>query len=103
MAKKLYIGNLSYGTTDEMLKDHFSKAGEVESANVIKDKMTGRSRGFGFVNMPNDAEADKAVEMFNDQELDGRKLTVNEARPMAERPPRRMGGGGGFGRDRRSF
>lgn len=94
MAKKLYVGNLSYGMTDDGLKDAFSKVGAVDSANIITDKMTGRSRGFGFVSMPNDEEALKAIDSMNGFELDGRKLTVNEAKPMAERPPRR----GGFDR-----
>lgn len=94
MSKKLYVGNLSYTTTSASLKDAFSKAGLVEDAIVMTDKMTGKSRGFGFVTMPNDEEADKAVNTFNGLDLEGRKLTVNEARPMAERPPRR----GGFDR-----
>ena len=89
MAKKLYVGNLSYNTTDASLKDAFSGMGEVESANVITDKMTGRSRGFGFVNMVNDSEADAAIEKMNGADLEGRKLTVNEAKPLSERPPRR--------------
>ncbi len=99
MAKKLYVGSLSYNTTDQSLKDHFAQAGSVESASVIMDKQTGRSKGFGFVEMSTDEEATKAIEMFNGQELDGRKLIVNEARPMTERPPRREGGfrRGGFG------
>ncbi|MBI4059558.1 RNA-binding protein [Candidatus Giovannonibacteria bacterium] len=102
MAKKLYVGSLSYNTTDASLRDHFAQAGTVETATVVMDKMTGRSRGFGFVEMASDAEADKAVEMLNGKELDGRALVVNEARPMAERPPRREGGfrggrGGSFG------
>jgi RNA recognition motif-containing protein len=97
MAKKLYVGNLSYGTTDDSLREHFAPAGTVESAMVIIDKMSGRSKGFGFVEMSSDEEATKAVEMFNGQEFDGRELTVNEARPMEERPPR-TGGGGGFNR-----
>ena len=92
MAKKLYIGNLSYGTTSDSLKDAFAQAGSVVSSNVITDRMTGRSRGFGFIEME-DADAEKAIEMWNGKELDGRKLTVNEARPMAERPQRRFGGG----------
>ena len=91
MAKKLYVGNLSYGMTDDGLKDAFSKVGAVDSANIITDKMTGRSRGFGFVSMPNDDEALKAIDSMNGLDLDGRKLTVNEAKPMAERPPRRGG------------
>ena len=97
MATKLYIGNLSYTTNDDSLKETFSQAGEVVSANVIIDKMSGRSRGFGFVEMADDAGAQKAIEMFNGYKLDDRELTVNEARPMTERP--RTGGfGGGGGR-----
>lgn len=88
MAKKLYVGNLSWGVTDESLRDAFSQAGAVSSATVIKDKMTGRSRGFGFVEMDNDDEAGKAVETMNGKDLDGRKITVNEARPMEPRAPR---------------
>lgn len=98
MAKKLYIGNLPYSTTDAQLKDLFSQAGAVESAMLPIDKMSGRPRGFGFVEMADDEGAQKAVEMFNGYDMDGRKLVVNEARPMTERPPRRGGfGGGGFG------
>ncbi len=100
MAKKLYIGSLSYSTTEDSLKDAFSQAGTVESATVIIDKMTGRSRGFGFVEMSSDAEAEKAIEMLNGKELDGRQLTVNEARPMEERAPRKSFGGGRGGDDR---
>ena len=99
MAKKLYVGGLSYDTTEGTLKEKFSEAGTVESANVIADKMSGRSKGFGFVEMSTDEEAQKAIEMFNGKELDGRTVTVNEARPME---PRREGGfnrgGRGFGR-----
>ena len=98
--KKLYVGNLSYDTTSETLKEAFSKAGAVEEATVLQDKMSGRSRGFGFVTMTNDEEAMSAIEMYNNQELDGRRLVVNEARPKtdnADRPPRRGFGGGGFG------
>lgn len=111
MAKKLYIGGLSYSTTEDSLREAFSQVGAVESAAIIMDKMTGRSRGFGFVEMTNDEDAEKAIEMWNGKELDGRKLTVNEARPMGDRPPRRTGGGGfnrggngggGFGGGRRS-
>ena len=97
MAKKLYVGSLSYSTDDASLKNFFSGAGTVESASVVMDRMTGRSRGFGFVEMSTDEEAGRAVEMFNGQDLDGRKIIVNEARPMTERPPRRTGGGGGYG------
>jgi len=96
MAKRLYVGSLSYSTNDARLKEIFSEAGAVASANVIIDRMTGRSKGFGFVEMANDDDADKAIEMFNGKEIDGRKITVNEARPMTDRPPRREGGG--FGR-----
>jgi RNA recognition motif-containing protein len=103
MAKKLYIGGLSYGTTQDGLKEAFSKAGEVSSATIIIDKMTGKSRGFGFVEMPNDADADKAIDMFNGKDLDGRTLTVNEARPMQPRDNRGPRGGGFGGGDRRSF
>jgi len=88
MAKKLYVGNLSYNMTEDALKDTFSAAGSVDSAIIIKDKMSGRSKGFGFVEMSTDEEAQKAIEMFNGKELDGRALTVNEARPMEERPRR---------------
>ncbi|HEY4484125.1 MAG TPA: RNA-binding protein [Candidatus Paceibacterota bacterium] len=93
MATKLYVGSLSYNTGEDSLKEVFSQAGEVVSATVIIDKVTGRARGFGFVEMADDASAQKAIEMFNGYELDGRKLIVNEARPMTERP---RGGGGGF-------
>lgn len=92
MAKKLYVGGLSYSTNDAGLKATFEKAGAVTSATVIIDRMSGRSKGFGFVEMANDAEAEAAINMFNGQEVDGRKVTVNEARPMEERPPRRDGG-----------
>jgi RNA recognition motif-containing protein len=85
MAKKLYVGNLSWGTTEDSLKEMFSKAGSVVSASIITDKMTGKSRGFGFVEME-DADADNAIKMFHGQEIDGRTLTVNEARPREERP-----------------
>lgn len=88
MAKKLYVGGLSYDTTEESLKEAFAKAGAVESVAIIMDRMSGRSRGFGFVEMTNDDDAQKAIEMFNGQELDGRTLTVNEARPREERPRR---------------
>lgn len=94
MATKLYVGNLSYTTNDAQLKEAFSQAGEVVSATVLTDKMTGRSRGFGFVEMADDASAQKAIEMLNGSQMDGRELVVNEARPMADRP---RGGGGGFG------
>jgi|SRR5579872_7233052 len=100
MAKKLYVGNMSYGTTDASLKDTFSQVGTVASAVVIMDKMTGRSKGFGFVEFADDAEADAAIAKFNGMEMDGRKLTVNEARPMEPRAPR-GGNGGGYGNNDR--
>lgn len=87
MAKRLYVGGLSYNTTEEGLKDAFSSAGAVESASIVMDKLSGRSRGFGFVEMGSEEEAQKAIEMFHGKELDGRNLTVNEARPMEERRP----------------
>ncbi len=86
MAKKLYVGNLSYSTNDEGLREHFSQAGAVMSAVVISDRETGRSKGFGFVEYEADADADKAIEMFDGQDLDGRNLKVNEARPREDRP-----------------
>ncbi|MDY0302794.1 MAG: RNA-binding protein [Candidatus Moranbacteria bacterium] len=91
MAKKLYVGNLSYSVKDGDLNQLFSQAGAVESAVIINDRATGRSKGFGFVEMSNDDDAQKAIDMFNGQEIDGRKLTVNEARPMQPREDR-----GGF-------
>ncbi len=100
MAKKLYVGSLPYKTTDSDLQQLFSQAGTVTSATVISDKFTGRSKGFGFVEMASDEEAAKAVEMFNGHELDGRNIVVNEARPLQPRAPR---AGGGFGRRRDSY
>lgn len=103
MAKKLYVGGLSYNTSEDALRDAFSQAGTVETATIIMDKMTGRSKGFGFVEMATDEEAQSAIDMFNGKELDGRTLTVNEARPMEPRAPRQGGfdrggrGGGGYG------
>jgi RNA recognition motif-containing protein len=92
MSKRLYVGNLPFTTTNDELKDIFSEFGEVTSANVITDRDTGRSRGFGFVEMSSGAES--AIEALNGQDLSGRPLTVNEAKP---REPRRGGGGGGGG------
>jgi len=83
--KKLFVGGLSWGTTDESLAAAFSQAGTVLSSVVIKDKMTHRSKGFGFVEMTNDDEADAAIEMWNNQEIDGRAVVVNEARPLEKR------------------
>ncbi|HRH26671.1 MAG TPA: RNA-binding protein [Parcubacteria group bacterium] len=95
MAKKLYVGGISYSTSNDGLKDAFAQVGEVTSATIIMDKMTGRSKGFGFVEFANDADADAAIAKWNGAELDGRKLTVNEARPMEPRAPRTGGFGGG--------
>ena len=86
MSKKLFVGSLPYSTTEEELKEHFAGAGEIESAIIIIDKITGRSKGFGFVEYVTEDEAKKAIEMFNDKEFGGRALIVNEARPMRERP-----------------
>jgi len=88
LAKKLYVGNLPYETTSDQLKEQFSEAGAVEEAVVIADKFSGRSKGFGFVTFTNDEEADKAVELFNEKDLGGRPLKVNEARPREDRPSR---------------
>jgi len=87
MAKKLYIGNLSYVTTEEGLRSAFEQAGTVLSTTVIMDRMTDRSRGFGFVEME-DADAEKAIDMWSGKDLDGRDLVVNEARPLEDRPRR---------------
>lgn len=95
MAKKLYVGGLSYNTSEATLKSAFEAFGTVESATIIIDKMTNRSKGFGFVEMSTDEEAQKAVAEMNGKELDGRNLTVNEARPMEARAPRTGGFGGG--------
>ncbi|HEX8162282.1 MAG TPA: RNA-binding protein [Pyrinomonadaceae bacterium] len=93
MATRLYVGNLSFRATAEELQELFSQAGEVSSANVVTDRETGRSRGFGFVEMADDAGAQAAIEQFNGKDFQGRSLTVNEARPREDR-----GGGGGGGR-----
>lgn len=90
MAKKLYVGGLSYDTSEAGLKETFSQAGTVESVAIIIDRMSGKSKGFGFVEMSSEEEAQKAIEMLNGKEIDGRKIIVNEARPQERRP-------GGFG------
>src|SRR5438132_13733397 len=97
MATKLYVGNLSFQTTSEDLRAHFAQAGNVESASVVEDRMTGRSRGFGFVEMATPEEATAAIEQLNGKEFAGRNLTVNEARPRTDRPGGGYGGGGGRG------
>ena len=93
MANKLFVGSLSFNVTDQALSDAFAQAGTVVSAKVIIDRMTGRSKGFGFVEMGSQEEANKAIEMWNGKPLDGRPVVVNEARPMEPR----TGGGGGYG------
>lgn len=103
MGKKLYVGNLLYEATDDQLRDHFSQAGNVVSAQVIRFADSGRSKGFGFVEMETEEEAQRAAEMFNEQDFIGRKIIVNEARPKTEGGNRGgFGGGRGrFNRDRR--
>lgn len=101
MGNKLYVGNLPYGVRDNDLEQAFSQFGAVTSARVMMERDTGRSKGFGFVEMGSDAEAQAAVQGMNGQPLGGRSLVVNEARPMEPRPPRSGGfggGGGGYGR-----
>ncbi len=99
MGKRLFVGNLPYSANDAELKETFSQAGTVESAQVIIEKMTGRSKGFGFVEMATDEEAAKAIELLNGKDFAGRPLVVNEARPMEPRAPRQGGFGGGRGGD----
>jgi len=111
MGKKIYVGGLPFAVTDQKLEEIFSAHGTVESAQVITDKFSGRSKGFGFVEMGSDSEAQSAIQALNGTELDGRTITVNEARPRENRPSfggegrsggrgdqRRGGGGGGRGR-----
>ena len=99
MSQKLFVGNLSFNTTENDLQDAFAAHGTVLEANLMMDRATGRPRGFAFVTMSTPEEAQKAIEALNGQELDGRALTVNVARPREERP----GGGGGGGGQRREF
>ena len=94
MSMKLYVGNLSYSVTNQSLEDMFAEYGSVRSAQVIMDRDTGRSKGFGFVEMSDDNAAREAIKNLSEKELEGRRLTVNEARPREER----SGGGGGGGR-----
>lgn len=103
MSKKLYVGNLDFGVGSEKLKEIFSEFGEVEEATVINDKFSGRSKGFGFVTFVNDEEADKAISEMNEKEVEGRKLKVNEARPMEERPQRQGNFGGNRDNGQRRF
>ena len=104
MGNKLYVGNLPYTVRDEDLQQSFGQFGAVSSAKVMMERDTGRSKGFGFVEMGSDAQAQAAISGMNGQSLGGRSITVNEARPMEARPPRTGGygggGGGGYGGDR---
>jgi cold-inducible RNA-binding protein len=97
MAAKLYVGNLPYSATEDGLKTHFSSAGSVASVKIIIDRETGRSKGFGFVEMESDDGASSAVSQLDGQEYEGRSLRVSEAKPQPERDSRGGGGGGGFG------
>ncbi len=108
MESKLYVGNLSYNVTEEQLRELFSQAGTIKEIAMIMDRDTNRSKGFGFVEMTTQVEAQKAIEMFNEHELDGRRMTVNFARPKEDRGGSRggygrggYGGGGGGGRRNR--
>lgn len=88
MAKKLFVGGIPFSATEQELRDHFAQAGAVESATIIMDRATGRSKGFGFVEMASDEDAAKAVATLNGSDLSGRTINVSEARPMADRPQR---------------
>lgn len=94
MGKKLYVGNLPFSATEQILTDTFAQCGTVETVKIITDRDTGRSKGFGFVEMSTEAEAQNAISKFNGADYEGRAMTVNEAKPMA---PRENRGGGGFG------
>jgi cold-inducible RNA-binding protein len=97
MATKLYVGNLPFKIREEDLQSLFQQAGAVESVNIIRDKFSGQSRGFGFVEMTSPEDAEKAIQTFNGHSMDNREIVVNEARPQAPRAPRPGGGGGGGG------
>jgi RNA recognition motif-containing protein len=99
MGNKLYIGNLPYSATEQALTDTFSECGAVSSVKIITDRETGRSKGFGFVEMSNDTEAQAVIEKFNGGDYDGRKMNISVAKPMEKRDSR--GGGGGFNRNNR--
>jgi cold-inducible RNA-binding protein len=105
MSKKLFVGNLPYSVTKDKLTEVFSAQGELEEATVIVDKFSGRSKGFGFVTFKNDADADKAMAALNGKDIEGRAMTVNEAKPMSDAPRERrsFGGGRGGGRGGRRF
>ena len=98
--KNIFVGNLSFGATEDALRTLFEAYGTVDRVNIVTDRDSGQPRGFGFVEMTNDAEGDKAIAALNGTDFDGRTMNVNEARPKTERP-RGAGGGGGFGRGRR--
>ncbi|MFP5519170.1 MAG: RNA recognition motif domain-containing protein [Bdellovibrionia bacterium] len=100
MGKKIYVGNLSYSVNDQTLADVFAEFGTVESARIVTDRDSGRSKGFGFVEMSTDSEAASAIEQLNGAELEGRAMNISEAKPMAPRDNNRGGAGGG---NRRSF
>ncbi len=100
MGKKIYVGNLPFSTTGESLTEIFSHFGQVHSSKIVTDRETGRSKGFGFVEMSSGEEADVAIEKLHGSDFGGRALTVNEARPMEKRDPSKMGG---FQNDRQSF
>jgi RNA recognition motif-containing protein len=97
MGTKLYVGNLSFNTTETDLQDLFTQAGQVNEVMLMQDKFTGKSRGFAFVTMNSDQEAQNAIQQFNGKTVEGRPLTVNEARPREQRPGGGGGGGGGYG------
>ncbi|PYJ06338.1 MAG: RNA-binding protein [Verrucomicrobia bacterium] len=101
MGTKLYVGNLPFNTTENELQELFSQAGAVQEVTLMQDRFTGKSRGFAFVTMSSDEEAQNAISKLNGQSIEGRSLTVNEARPREQRPPggggRGYGGGGGYG------
>src|SRR3954464_5479263 len=97
MATKLFVGNLTYTSTENDLQDYFGQAGSVVSVNIMQDRATGRSRGFAFIEMGSPADAEKAISMFHQKDFQGRPLTVNEARPREDRPQGGGGGGGGGG------
>jgi cold-inducible RNA-binding protein len=100
MATKLFVGSLSWDTTDDQLKEFFSAAGTVTSASVITDRNTNRSKGFGFVEMSTDAEAQEAIKQLNGKDLDGRSINVSEAKPREDAPRNSFGGGQGGGNNR---
>lgn len=98
--KNIYVGNVSFSATEDMLRSLFEKYGSVEDVKIVTDRESGQPRGFGFVEMSNDAEAMKAINALNGTDFEGRTLTVNEARPREDRPRTDRPGGGGFGRKR---